>query len=143
MMEQITHAELVRALCKSGEQMAAEMTPEKAHLWHMVTCIAGEAGELIDTVKRHVIYGKNLDIGNIVEELGDLEFYLEGLRQGIDLPRELTLKHNIAKLSVRYAGLKYTDEAAVARADKEPNLTQVLDNYTDRVRKYPMPEERK
>jgi hypothetical protein len=56
---------------------------------------------------------------NVIEELGDLEFYMEQLRQALLLSREETLAANIAKLSKRYEGLNYSDAAAQARADKE------------------------
>lgn len=64
------------------------------------------------------IYRKELDRENVIEELGDLEFYLEGIRQGLGLTREECLEHNIRKLSKRYEGLKYSDKAAQDRADK-------------------------
>jgi NTP pyrophosphatase (non-canonical NTP hydrolase) len=84
----------------------------------MSSCICGEAGELFDAVKRAVIYRKDLDIANVIEELGDLEFYLEGLRQAYGLSREQTIEANIAKLSKRYESLSYSDTAAQTRADK-------------------------
>jgi NTP pyrophosphatase (non-canonical NTP hydrolase) len=114
----ITHPELVRALCKPGQQIADELTAEGAHLWHMSSCLCGEAGELFDAIKRKVIYQKKLDRANVVEELGDLEFYLEGLRAALGITREETLEGNIAKLSTRYGELKYSDTQAQERADK-------------------------
>lgn len=114
----ITHHELVTALVKPGADIIAELSPEKAHTLHMAVGIAGEAGELLDAIKKHVIYNKPLDRENVIEELGDLEFYMEGLRQGVGVTREETLVANIAKLSVRYAGLNYSNAAAQARADK-------------------------
>ncbi len=35
-----------------------------------------EVGELADQVKRHVFYGLDLDKENLIEELGDIEWYL-------------------------------------------------------------------
>ena len=84
----------------------------------MMMGISGEAGELLDAIKKHVIYQKPLDRENAIEELGDIEFYLEGLRQGLGISRQETLDANIKKLSVRYAGLQYSDTAAQTRADK-------------------------
>ena len=84
----------------------------------MTIGISGEAGELLDAVKKAVIYRKPLDIKNVIEELGDLEFYMEGLRQGLNITRDEVLEANIAKLSVRYNGLKYSDVSAQERADK-------------------------
>jgi NTP pyrophosphatase (non-canonical NTP hydrolase) len=105
----MTHPQLVRALAKDGRLIAAEMTPSQAHLLHMTIGISGEAGELLDVVKKHVIYQKDLDCENVIEELGDLEFYMEGLRQWMGVTREACVKKNIEKLTRRY-GEKYSDK---------------------------------
>lgn len=114
----ISHSEMVAVLVKPGEDIISSLTPEKADLWHMATGVAGEAGELLDAVKKHVIYNKPIDIENVIEELGDLEFYMEGVRQNLGITREQTIEQNIAKLSVRYHGLTYSDQKAQDRADK-------------------------
>lgn len=113
----IEHKDLVHALAKPGADVLSGLTPENSHLVHMVLGIAGEAGELLDAIKKHAIYGKPLDLANVIEELGDLEFYMEGLRQGVNVTRYETLQHNIKKLTERY-GARYSNEAAIARADK-------------------------
>lgn len=115
----IYHPDMVTALVKSPDAIQSTLTPEKVDLIHAVLGITGEAGELLDAVKKHSIYNKPLDRENVIEELGDLEFYMEQLRQRLDITREQTLDANIAKLGVRYAGLKYSDEAAQQRADKQ------------------------
>lgn len=116
----IDYSAMVETLSKDGAVIAAEMTARNAHLLHMAVGIAGEAGELLDAIKKAVIYNKPLDIENVVEELGDLEFYMEGLRQGVNVARSITLRANKVKLSKRYAGFVYKDTAAQARADKDP-----------------------
>lgn len=116
--EVIVYEEMVKTLAKPGADIVETLTPEKAHYLHMAVGIVGEAGELIDGIKKAVIYNKSLDRDNMVEELGDIEFYLEGLRQGLGITREETLAGNISKLKVRYDGLKYSDAQAQARADK-------------------------
>ena len=121
MMENTTqHKKMVSALAKPGEDILATLTPESCHIWHMASCIPSEAGEVFDAVKKHVIYGKELDRNHVIEELGDLEFYMEGLRQALGITREETIQQNIAKLSVRYASGKYSDKEAQLRADKGP-----------------------
>jgi len=116
----ITHPQLVKALVKPGERIVKELTAHEANLIHMAVGIAGEAsGELLDAIKGCVIYRKPLDLDNIIEELGDLEFYMEGLRQELNITREQCLEANIKKLSKRYEGLKYSNQAAVERADKQ------------------------
>lgn len=131
----ITHPELVAALIKPGQAILETLTPEKCHIWHMELGITTEAGELGDAIKNHIAYNKPLDAtvkgkngepstirDNILEEFGDIEFYLEGLRVALGITREQTLTHNIGKLQKRYESktgkLVYSDAAAEARRDK-------------------------
>lgn len=114
------HKLLVAALAKPGEDIVDSLTPDGAHLLHMAVGIAGESGELLDAIKKAVIYCKPIDIENVVEELGDLEFYMEGLRDRLGITREQTLQANVAKLSKRYKAGSYSDKAAQERADKAP-----------------------
>jgi NTP pyrophosphatase (non-canonical NTP hydrolase) len=112
------HADMVEALTKPGEAILASLTPEKCHAWHMASCVPGEAGELFDAVKRWVIYEKPLDRANVVEELGDLEFYMQGLRSRLGITREETLQSNVDKLAKRYKAGAFSNQAAQERADK-------------------------
>lgn len=111
------HQDLVKRLAKPGEAIVAELTPEKAHLLHMVVGVSGEAGELLDCIKKHVIYGKELDVDNVVEEIGDIYFYIQGILNQLELIPEVCIKENIIKLEKRY-GSTYSNEAAQARVDK-------------------------
>ncbi len=114
----ISHADMVTNLVKDPAAIRAALTNHSVDLIHAILGISGEAGELLDAVKKHVIYNKPLDLENVVEELGDIEFYLEQLRQRLGIPRESTLKANVAKLGRRYTGHQYSDSAAQQRADK-------------------------
>lgn len=116
----ISHSDMVNALAKPGEQIAEEITADDAHIMHMAIGISGEAGELLDAIKKQVIYRKELDRENVIEELGDLEFYMEGLRQGLGITREQCLQANIDKLGTRYKNFKYSNQKAQDRADKSP-----------------------
>lgn len=115
----MTHIELVRAIKKPGEKILLEMTPTQADLLHMAAGVAGEAGELLDAIKKHAIYQKPLDVKNVREELGDLEFYMAAIRDILSLSREEILQENINKLSARYPGLSYSNAAAIERKDKQ------------------------
>ena len=86
-------------------------------LVHAAVGISGEAGELLDAVKKHWVYGKPLDVQNVIEELGDLEFYAAALRALIGVSREEVIKANVDKLRKRYPD-GYTDALAAARLDK-------------------------
>lgn len=117
-MGAIKHNEMVAALAKPGADIVATLSPENAHTLHMAVGVSGEAGELLDAIKKATIYNKPMDRENVIEELGDLEFYMEGLRQGLNITREETIEANIAKLGVRYSSGSYSDKQAQERADK-------------------------
>jgi NTP pyrophosphatase (non-canonical NTP hydrolase) len=112
------YSHMVAVLAKPGTQILAELTPHKTDLAHMACGISGEAGEVLELIKKHVFNNKPLDIAKLVLELGDIEFYLEGLRQKAGITREETLQGNFNKLNARYEGLIYSDRAAHARADE-------------------------
>jgi len=114
----VTHAEMVTRLCKKGSEIVHTFTPFKAELLHHAVGISSESGELIDAVKKNFIYNQEPNLTNIIEELGDLEFYMEGMRQVLGITREQTLQANKDKLAVRYQGLVYSDEQAKLRNDK-------------------------
>lgn len=112
------HSELVRNLCKPADQVLEDLEETDAHMIHMIMGVSGEVGELLDAIKKTVIYGKPIDMDHVIEEMGDIEFYLEGLRQGLGLDRDDILKKNIDKLSTRYSSGSYSDKEAKSRADK-------------------------
>lgn len=110
---------MVRKLAKPGHEILSSMSPADAALWHMATGICTEAGELLSTVKSAVMYRRPLDIPNLVEEIGDLEFYIQGLLDIIDSNRDECLAANMHKLAIRYPGFEYTDSCANKRMDKK------------------------
>ena len=93
-------------------------TPSKCELIHAAIGIAGEAGELLDAVRKHVFEGQPLDRENVIEELGDLCFYLEAAMQVIGVSRVEIDAYNMTKLSKRYEG-GYSDQQAQERKDKQ------------------------
>ena len=83
-------------------------------LLHAVLGIMSEAGELADQLKRHIIYGQPLDRVNVIEELGDIEWYQALGARAVDSSLEECRRVNIAKLRKRYPE-KFTAEQAVDR----------------------------
>ena len=121
------HSDMVRKLVKDSSKILETLDADKVDLLHMSMGISGEVGELTDAVKKHVMGCGDLDIDNVIEELGDIEFYLEGFRQALGITRELTLADNINKLSIRYENFEYSDEQSRARKDKDnPQATLAL-----------------
>jgi hypothetical protein len=94
-----------------------DATAEQYHMLHMAIGIAGESAELLENIQHYFKTG-NWDHENVLEEMGDLEFYMEGFRQGGGINRLRTLMHNLDKLAVRYENYDYSDQAAHDRADK-------------------------
>ncbi len=113
----ITYEEFVTNLVKDRGSMGP-------NLEHMVIGSCGESGELADAIKKHTIYGRPLDLANVVEELGDMEFYMAGLRQMLGISRFDTLAANVRKLQARYRN-GYSDTAAIERADKQVQVVDV------------------
>jgi len=111
------HLNLVERLVKNPKDIQDSLSPIKVDMIHAILGISGEAGELLDAIKKHVIYNKPMDRANVVEELGDLEFYLAQFRNSINITREEVLSANIAKLEKRYPS-GYTDSHAAQRLDK-------------------------
>jgi hypothetical protein len=72
--------QMVAKLAKPGDDILVTLTGNKAHVFHMTSCLMGEAGELLDADPS--------DRDNIVEELGDLEFYMQGARTGLGIRYE-------------------------------------------------------
>jgi len=114
----MTHPQLVQALCKPGQDILESLYSYEAHQLHMIVGLMGEVGELTDALKKSIIYDQPLDMANCIEELGDIEFYLEGIRESLNISREVCLENNIAKLTKRY-GERYSNAAAQQRKDKE------------------------
>jgi phosphoribosyl-ATP pyrophosphohydrolase len=89
---------------------------------HMVDHARGgiceEAGEISTAAKRHVVYNKPFDRTHMIEEMGDLRFFLQALMNMYDISETEILQGNANKLSERYKTLAYSDAAANARADK-------------------------
>ena len=56
---------------------------------HAALGVSGEAGELADAVKKEYIYMKPRDRKNIVEELGDLRFYIQAVQNHYVLTQQL------------------------------------------------------
>ena len=112
-----TYSQMVAHLKKPGSDILASLTPEKVDAIHMILGITGEAGELVDAYKKWAVYGKDLDRENVLEEIGDLLFYIEGLMQNVGVTEKEVKLRNQAKLNTRYKE-GYSDKAAQERADK-------------------------
>jgi NTP pyrophosphatase (non-canonical NTP hydrolase) len=90
------------------------VTDENIRLLHAGIGLATEAGEFLDALKKHVFYGKDLDKVNLMEECGDLMWYMSVALDALGYDFEKVMERNIEKLSARYKG-GFSKNAAVNR----------------------------
>ncbi len=64
--------------------------------------VSSEAGELLDDIKKVMFQGKPLDRSKIIDELGDVVFYVQVLCNGLDITINDVINGNIRKLKERY-----------------------------------------
>jgi NTP pyrophosphatase (non-canonical NTP hydrolase) len=95
----------------------AKVLPFNMDLIHTALGLTGEAGEFADAVKKHVIYDKPLDRTNLLEEMGDILWYIALGCNSLGVTMTEVAAMNVAKLKERYPD-RYTDADAIARADK-------------------------
>lgn len=85
----------------------------------LVSDVVCEAGDMLDIVKKHTIYGKDLDVK-------ELQFHGQVVRNAVKLisvnmriATEIVIKQNMLKLSKRYPSGIYKDSDAIGRKDKD------------------------
>ena len=86
---------------------------------HTALGICGEAGEFADAVKKSIIYGQPENTENLIEELGDLLFYIQAAINVFSLDVEQIMQHNAGKLAKRYEKLTFTVAESAERKDKK------------------------
>jgi NTP pyrophosphatase (non-canonical NTP hydrolase) len=87
-------------------------------LYHAQWGMSSETGEIADAIKKHIMYGQPLDIQNLVEECGDLMWYICLCLNAVGYTFEECLSQNIEKLRIRYPE-KFTEKDALERKDKQ------------------------
>ncbi|MBQ8292317.1 MAG: nucleoside triphosphate pyrophosphohydrolase family protein [Bacilli bacterium] len=71
-------------------------------LINSVMGLNGEAGEVIDLLKKHLFHGHEFDKENFIKELGDIAWYLAEAATSLDIDLEKIFELNIEKLKKRY-----------------------------------------
>jgi len=112
----------------------ANLDTELLNQLHPLMGLVTEVGELMDVFKKYVAYGKPIDLVNIKEELGDINWYLGKFYRVLNIDQAEVLAININKLNARYKEKFSQDEALIRnlneeRAILEQNLTSNFENY--------------
>lgn len=64
--------------------------------------LAGESGEVADIIKKYMFQGHELDKEKLIDELGDVCWYIAILAKGLNVELDEVLLHNVEKLRTRY-----------------------------------------
>lgn len=64
--------------------------------------LAGETGEVVDLLKKHLFHGHSLEKDKVIKELGDVLWYLSALCNTLHISLEDVIEANVAKLRARY-----------------------------------------
>ena len=94
---------------------------------HSAAGLAGESGEVLDHMKKHWVYDRDLDVDKVKEEMGDTLHYFFQLMikleeyTGQRVYLSTIFRDNMVKLNKRYPD-GFSKEAAIARADKQAGV---------------------
>ena len=88
-----------QALAQRTSNRALEM---KGHLLNGVLGLAGEAGECADLVKKHYFQDARPIHDALIDELGDVMWYVAETAAALGVSLEEVAKHNVEKLKKRY-----------------------------------------
>lgn len=88
---------------------------------HCAYGLVTESSEIMDMLKKHKFYGRDFNMVNLKEEIGDLLYYIHILCNEIDYPIEQCRKDNIEKLTKRYPE-KFED---IINRDVEKELSHI------------------
>ena len=93
---------------------------ERDVLINGVMGLCGESGEVIDIVKKHLAQGHELNREKIIDELGDVAWYIAEIATVLDVPLEDILTRNIEKLKRRFPDGFSTEKSI----NREENLSK-------------------
>jgi len=126
-----TSENYVEAVLRTDTPITQELidrhsNPSTIRLIHAVLGMVTESAELADMLKRHLFYGKPIDVVNGMEELGDNQWYVGLAIDVFKTTMNDILTMNINKLQLRYPE-KFCETKAVERnLDAERELLENL-----------------
>lgn len=87
---------------KAALRTSSNMNEQYPRILNGVLGLAGESGECVDIVKKHLFQGHELDKEHIAKELGDIAWYLAVAADAIGYDIETIMQMNVDKLMKRY-----------------------------------------
>lgn len=100
--------------CPDEFNKGGDLSGSQIRLLHAAMGLCTEAGEVMDAIKKHLFYGAELDETNLIEEAGDVLWYLAIMMDELSIGFHGVMQINHDKLAKRY-GEKFSSEAALHR----------------------------
>lgn len=97
-------------------------------LLHVAMGLSTEAGEFLDQLKKHLFYEKDLDLVNLLEEMGDSDWYMNLGCDAMGVTMKEVEEANIKKLAKRF-GERFSKDGALIRnliAEREVLETELV-----------------
>jgi NTP pyrophosphatase (non-canonical NTP hydrolase) len=92
-------------------------TGSKGRLINGALGLGGECGEVVDIIKKHTQYNKELNIDHLKEELGDILWYMAIILEDIGSSFDEVMQLNQNKLNKRFP-TSFSEIEANQRKDK-------------------------
>jgi len=90
--------------------------PEREQMANAVMGLAGEAGETADLFKKYLYHGHPLAEESIIDELGDVLFYVAAVATLNGISLDVVAQYNVNKLWKRYPN-GFSQEDSIRRED--------------------------
>lgn len=131
-LEPVTnYVEIYQQECEKTESNSADNAIRASSCvrkMHAISGLVTESAEMMDNLKKHIYYGKEIDILNLKEEIGDVLWYIALLCNDLNVNMIDMMKANIQKLKTRYPNKFSNDSALNRNLDNENEVLKDLLN---------------
>lgn len=110
--------ECARTSLPNYVKLSNKIPPKIQQVIHAHFGMSSETGEIGDCIKKALIYNQQIDVKNLIEECGDLLWYISLMLSACDTTMEECMVANTEKLKIRYPE-KFTEKLAKERLDKK------------------------
>lgn len=141
-LAELTAADVCEELQDSGALQHLEfeahvsrfMKSERSHeecLSNFALGIAGEAGEVVELIKKHLHHGNPLNREDLTEEIGGLLWYVQALATQAGITLTDAMAYNQAQLEARHGGQSFKAERS--EFGKQAQVAQATAGSSDLV----------
>lgn len=99
-------------------------TPQQMDILHGVLGVFSEGAEILEALMKCVSSESDLDKVNIVEEVGDVAWYLALMLRAVDGTFNMAMEKNINKLKIRFPNEFSTKDALERNLDQERKVLE-------------------